>query len=244
MTDTVRLATHLATLIGCSRREAEQYIEGGGVRVDGAVVDEPGYRVRPAQTVALAPGARCEPVPPVTLLLNKPAGISTNPPADDTPHPLMALLTPANRLQEDREMRWLSKHGKGQVLLTPLETGATGLVVVSQDHRIVRKLQTEAGKLEQEYVIETESEIDDEALEKLNLDVTPKGRKRPSAKVSRQSENRLRFALKSPEKGQIAQMCDDAGVVIVGMRRTRIGRLPLAPLTPGQWRFLRGYERF
>ena len=35
MTEPVRLAKHVAALVPCSRREAEQYIEGGWVRVDG-----------------------------------------------------------------------------------------------------------------------------------------------------------------------------------------------------------------
>ena len=41
----VRLAKRVAELVPCSRREAEQYIEGGWVRVDGKVVEEPQFRV-------------------------------------------------------------------------------------------------------------------------------------------------------------------------------------------------------
>ena len=41
----VRLAKRVAELVPCSRREAEQYIEGGWVRVDGSVVEEPQFRV-------------------------------------------------------------------------------------------------------------------------------------------------------------------------------------------------------
>ena len=35
MTDAIRLSKRLADQLGCSRREAELYIEGGWVRVDG-----------------------------------------------------------------------------------------------------------------------------------------------------------------------------------------------------------------
>ena len=48
MTDTgERLAKRLAAQLPCSRREAELYIEGGWVQVDGVVVEAPGARVAP-----------------------------------------------------------------------------------------------------------------------------------------------------------------------------------------------------
>ena len=39
MTEPVRLSKRVADMVPCSRREAEQYIEGGWVRVDGQVVE-------------------------------------------------------------------------------------------------------------------------------------------------------------------------------------------------------------
>ncbi|BCQ59820.1 hypothetical protein PBOI14_15700 [Pseudomonas sp. Boi14] len=57
MTDPIRLSKRLIELVGCSRREAELFIEGGWVTVDGEVIDEPQFKVG-AQTVALAPRPR------------------------------------------------------------------------------------------------------------------------------------------------------------------------------------------
>ena len=51
-----RLAKRVAALVPCSRREAEQYIAGGWVRVDGQVVEEPQFRVL-GQRVTLDAGA-------------------------------------------------------------------------------------------------------------------------------------------------------------------------------------------
>ncbi|MEZ0309392.1 MAG: S4 domain-containing protein, partial [Ramlibacter sp.] len=51
MAEPVRLAKRVAAMLPCSRREAEQYIEGGFVRVDGQVVDQPQARVADAQVV-------------------------------------------------------------------------------------------------------------------------------------------------------------------------------------------------
>ena len=53
----------------------------------------------------------------------------------------------------------------------------------------------------------------------------------------------LRFAVKGSLPGQIAQMCGKVQLTVVGMRRIRIGRLALASLPVGQWRYLRPHER-
>ena len=73
MTEPVRLAKRLAEMLACSRREAEQYIEGGFVTVNGVVVEEPQARVQ-NQSIVLLPGASLLALTPVTLLLHKPAG--------------------------------------------------------------------------------------------------------------------------------------------------------------------------
>ena len=54
--DGERLSKRVAHLMRCSRREAEQYIEGGWVSVNGKVVEEPMARVTD-QTVAVDPNA-------------------------------------------------------------------------------------------------------------------------------------------------------------------------------------------
>jgi 23S rRNA pseudouridine2604 synthase len=73
MTDTVRLAKHIADTTGCSRREAEQLIEGGWVQVDGTVVEEAGFRLGAGQQIEIDPKAKPVSVDPVTILWHKPA---------------------------------------------------------------------------------------------------------------------------------------------------------------------------
>ncbi len=68
-----RLAKRVAELVPCSRREAEQYIEGGWVMVDGQVVEEPMFRVS-AQKIEMDPHASLLELAAVTLLLHKPPG--------------------------------------------------------------------------------------------------------------------------------------------------------------------------
>ncbi|WP_338053060.1 S4 domain-containing protein [Rhodoferax koreense] len=114
MTEPVRLAKRLAQQLNCSRREAEQYIEGGWVSVDGQVVEEPMARVTEAQRIDVDAEASLLALNPVTLLLHKPVGISLGTPQ------AQALLMAANRSPADRsDIRCLKKHFTQLTLCTP-----------------------------------------------------------------------------------------------------------------------------
>jgi 23S rRNA pseudouridine2604 synthase len=62
--------------------------------------------------------------------------------------------------------------------------------------------------------------------------------------VSWQNEDQLRFVLREGKKRQIRRMCELVGLQVVGLKRVRIGRVPLSGLPEGQWRYLRDTERF
>jgi 23S rRNA pseudouridine2604 synthase len=83
-----------------------------------------------------------------------------------------------------------------------------------------------------------------DGLTRLNHKLVFNGRTLPPAKVSWQNETRLRFALKGAQPGQIAQMCNSVGLKVLSMKRIRIGRVSMAKLPPGQWRYLAPHERF
>ena len=70
------------------------------------------------------------------------------------------------------------------------------------------------------------------------------GKQLPRIKVSWQSEQRLRFALKGIAPHEIDAMCRGVGLKLVGLKRLRVGRISMAGLTEGQWRYLMPWERF
>lgn len=237
--NTIRLAKRVADMLPCSRREAELYIEGAFVRVDGELVEEPGARVAPEQTVELAKDATLLEIAPVTILLNKPAGISAG--IDKDGQPVFSLLSEETRAESARGERFLKRHLVNLSLESPLETMASGLVVLTQDFRITRKL---GEGLEQEIIVEVEGSIADNGLALLNHGLPYNGKPLPPIKVSWQNEKRLRFALKSPKPGQIQHMCKLVGLKVVAMKRIRIGRVAMSSLPVGEWRYLQGFERF
>lgn len=234
MTIPVRLAKRLAELVPCSRREAELYIAGGWVMVDGQVVEEPQFMVA-EQKVELLPKAKPIPIEPVTILFHQ------LPCTDFTSQ----MICADTRAAEDHSgIRILKHHFAHLTQCLPLEVDASGLQVLTQDFRVTRKLHDDAATIEQEYVVEVAGELFPDGLKLLNHGLTYNGKALAPVKVSWQNETHLRFALKGVQSGQIAHMCKSVGLPVLAMKRLRIGRVSMAKLQAGQWRYLSGYERF
>ncbi|HZX26407.1 MAG TPA: RNA pseudouridine synthase [Telluria sp.] len=219
MDDTIRLNKRVAEQFSCSRGDAEAYIEGGWVSVDGVVVEEAGARVRADQAVALQPGAKPERVEPVTIVLHKPAGVAAS----------VELITAAG---QQGGQRFLRRHLHQLELAAPLDDKAAGMVVYTQDYRVARKFRDETP--EHELLVEVTGALAENGLAQLNQGM----------KVSWQSEGRLRFATKVFKPGLVERLCAAVGLKVKGIRRIRIGRIPLAQLPAGQWRYLHPTERF
>ncbi len=150
MTDSIRLSKRVAELRACSRREAEQIITGGWVRVDGVVIEEPQFRVA-NQHIDIDPQADPSQIEPVTLLLNKPAGVRIS---DDDKTALQLLRADTLWEHDGTGIPPLKAHFTQLTACVPLETDASGLVVFTQDWRVVRKLTDDAATLEHEVIVE------------------------------------------------------------------------------------------
>jgi len=239
MSDSIRLSKFLVELISCSRREAELYISGGWVMVDGQVVDKPQFMVSQQEKVELHPEASLTPLAPVTILFHQTpvAGMDAN--------AAQQLICADTRTADDPSgIRITQQHFVRLKQCIPLEKNASGLLVFTQDFRVERKLIDDAATIEQEYIVEVAGELSADGLKQLNHGLNFNGRPLPPIKVSWQNEARLRFALKGVQPGQIAHMCKSVGLQVLAMKRIRIGRMSMAKLQPGLWRYLMPYERF
>lgn len=240
MTDPIRLSKRLAEQLGCSRREAELYIEGGWVSVDGQIIEAPYFKVD-GQRIELLPGATTIEVPPVTLLLHKPAG---EPTAADPTDAQLQLAKASHWACDDARLTPRERHFARQTALLPLEPNASGLVVFSQQREVIRKLADPRDKLEQEYIVEVAGEPEEGGLALLGKGIGHRGRVLPRAKASWQNETRLRIVIKAPQAGDLHQLCEAIGLQMLSCKRIRIGRLSMAKLPVGEWRFLGEHERF
>lgn len=236
MTEPVRLDKRVVELLRCSRADAQKLIQGGWVRVDGCVEESPQFKVG-SQSVDVAEDARIETAEPATLLLHKPAGMRfLDCPAQARPD--------THAVDDDSGWRLLKAHFRHLVPRLPLDHEASGLVVLTQDARVQRRLSEDYASLEQEFVVEVEGAPAADALNRLAFGLSYQGRKLPPCKVSWQSENRLRFAIKNVQPGQLRHMCQAVDLHVMAIRRIRVGRIPLKRMAAGEWRYLPTSERF
>ncbi len=238
MTDSVRLSKHLIDQIGCSRREAQLYIEGGWVLVNGAIIDEPQYPITD-QSVELRPNAVAEPLPAITLLLNQPVL------ANATLEQQLALLSADTHWSEDpSNILQLKGHFARLSTELPLQSKATGLQVFTQDWRTLRKLTDDRTRLEQEYVVQVTGEISAQRLKRLAHAQMIKGVGLPGCKASQQNEEHIRLVLKDPSEGVIERLCASIDLDVVAMKRIRIGAVSMGKLPLGQWRYCAATQKF
>lgn len=244
----LRLSKRMSELGLCSRREADEWIERGWVRVDGKVVSELGSKVLPTQRITVERQAAAEQSKRVTILVNKPVGYVSGQ-AEDGYQPAIVLIKPENRWSEDHnptlfhptQLRSLVPAGR-------LDIDSVGLLVLTQDGRVAKQLIGEDTSIEKEYLVRVKyskgEKLPDNELKRLNFGLTLDGKALLPAKVSWQNEDQLRFILREGKKRQIRRMCDIVGLKVLGLKRVRIGKVKLGNLPEGKWRYIGADENF
>ncbi|MBL8520447.1 MAG: pseudouridine synthase [Betaproteobacteria bacterium] len=245
-TDTtgVRLSKRMSELGLASRREADEWIAKGLVRVDGQVVSELGSRILPDQLITIDSAAKDEQRGRVTILMHKPMGYVSGQ-AEDGHQPASVLFKAENRWNQDGSpVKFHPLQAKGLAPAGRLDIDSTGLIVFTQDGRIAKQLIGENSAIEKEYLVRVEGQIADGGLQKLCHGLSLDGVALKPAKVSWQNEDQLRFALREGKKRQIRRMCEMVGLKVTGLKRIRIGKVTLGALPVGKWRYLGPHESF
>ncbi len=239
----IRVSKLLAERGICSRREADDFIARGLVRVDGVTVSL-GEKAMPSQRITLDARAQGEIGGRVTVLLNKPLGYVSGQ-AEDGYTPAIALIGPETQHESDRSgVSFLPKHRNGLAPAGRLDIDSTGLLVLTQNGTIARQLIGNDTKIDKEYVVHIRGTLTRESLALLNHGLELDGRKLRPATVTLEKAGRLRFILREGRKRQIRRMCTLVGVEVTALKRVRIGAVRLGNLPYGTWRFLRSDEHF
>lgn len=244
-----RLSKVMAERGICSRREADEWISNGWVKVDGEIIETLGTRIRPDADIIISSYAQETQAEHVTIILHKPVGYVSGQ-AEDDYQPAIVLVHPDNQWEDDpllhthqpkvferRFLRGLAPAGR-------LDIDSTGMLILTQDGRIARQLIGEDSNVEKEYLVRVEGQLSDNGMQMLNHGLSLDGEKLKPAKVSWQNEDQLRFVLREGKKRQIRRMCEMVGLHVVGLKRVRIGRINLGKLPVGEWRYLRPEEKF
>jgi len=242
--DDPRLSKRMSEMGLCSRREADEWIENGWVKVGGKIVTTLGVRVPREARIEIDPAAVAHQSEQVTILLNKPVGYVSGQ-AEDGHQPAMVLITPENRWSGDQSpTRFKRGHLRGLAPAGRLDIDSTGLLVFTQDGRVARHLIGTDSAVEKEYLVRVEGALTIEGMKLLQHGLELDGVKLKPARVSWQNEHQLRFVLREGRKRQIRRMCELVGLVVTGLKRVRSGGVALGPLPVGQWRYLRRDEKF
>ena len=149
---TLRLNKRMAELGLASRREADDWIAKGWVKVNGRVA-EMGMQVAPDVKIEIDKQAQGQQAKQVTVLINKPLGLVSGQ-AEDGHEPAITLVQPQNRWADDNARFFF--HPSQLKSLVPagrLDIDSTGLLVLTQDGRVARQLIGEDAVMEKEYLV-------------------------------------------------------------------------------------------
>ena len=249
---TMRLNKRMAELGICSRREADDWIARGWVRVNGqpAAIGQP---VAPNARIDIDRQAEQQQRQQVTILINKPVGYVSGQ-AEDGHEPAVVLVQPQNRWRDcNSRMRWGHEQLRGLAPAGRLDIDSIGLLVLTQDGRIARQLIGEDSDVEKEYLvrvsygaesINVQAAFPPAKLKLLCHGLSLDGQPLRPAQVSWQNPEQLRFVLREGKKRQIRRMCEQVGLFVTGLKRVRIGQVNLGHLPVGQWRYLAPHEQF
>ena len=248
----MRLNKRMADLGLCSRREADDWIAQGWVRVNGQVAAM-GLQVGPHDRIDVDRAAQGHQRQQVTILLHKPMGYVSGQ-AEDGHTPAVALINPRTHWKDDESRtRFAPAQLKGLAPCGRLDIDSVGLLVLTQDGRVARQLIGEDSTVDKEYLVRVQygdraqdvrAVFPADKLALLNHGLALDGQQLKPAVVEWQNPEQLRFVLREGKKRQIRRMCELVGLKVVGLKRIRIGQVLLGKLPPGQWRYLAPGERF
>nr|WP_242612581.1 pseudouridine synthase [Corticibacter populi] len=253
----MRLNKRIAELQLCSRREADDWIERGWVRVNGHVA-EVGLRVESTDRIHIERAAQDKQAQQATIVLHKPIGYVSGQ-AEDGHQPALTLITPASRWRQDPQKdRKPPTSLRGFAPAGRLDIDSTGLLVLTQDGRVARQIIGANSSIDKEYLVRVEYEESHGAIIRTQVDaafppdrlallrhgLSLDGAALRPAQVDWQNPEQLRFVLQEGKKRQIRRMCELVGLRVTALKRVRIGQIVLGQLPQGQWRYLAPDEHF
>lgn len=221
--ETVRLNKYLAECGVCSRRDGDKLIASGKVTVDGrtAVMGE---RVTGMETIAVQGKILSGRNQKIVLAYYKPVGVTC------TERDKYAEKTVTEEIGYPVRVTYAGR----------LDKDSEGLLLLSNDGELIRRMMKASEKHEKEYRVRTKQTLTEEFLQKMSggvylkeLDVTT----RPCT-VEQIGRNTFRIVLTQGLNRQIRRMCRELGFDVTALKRVRVLSVTLDGLAPGEYREL------
>ena len=226
MTDTPkpeRIAKVLARHGVASRREAERMIEGGRVSVNGKIIDSPALNVTPGDRIAVDAKPLAELEPPRLWLYHKPAGLVT---------------TEKDEKGRKTVFESLPEELPRVVSIGRLDLNSEGLLLLTNDGGIKRKLELPATGWQRKYRVRIHGTPKDEDFAPLRKGLTVDGEKFAPMTVTldRQlgSNAWATLALREGKNREIRRAMEAVGLKVNRLIRIGYGPFRLGELKPGE----------
>ncbi|HON93519.1 MAG TPA: pseudouridine synthase [Sedimentisphaerales bacterium] len=219
-----RLQKVMASAGVASRRQCEELILQGVVRVNGKVVDELPAFADPEHDQITVSGRRLRFPRRVYFLVNKPKGvISTS--HDPQGRPSAVSLVPTS---------------ERVFCVGRLDADTMGLLILTNDSELTNLLTHPRYKVPKTYVARVSGHLDDAAVERLRKGVWLAEGKTGRADVkilhNGREEAHLEITIRQGLNRQVRRMLARVGLSVQSLKRTRIGPLKIEGLGVGQYR--------
>jgi 23S rRNA pseudouridine2605 synthase/23S rRNA pseudouridine2604 synthase len=223
----VRLQKFLSSAGVCSRRQGEEYIKKGYVKVNGEVVIELGTKVDPTRDrIEIDRELIKEAQNRVYIVLNKPKGYVTS-----------------CKQPEDKIVLDLIDIPERIFPVGRLDKASTGLLILTNDGLLHHRISHPSHDHEKEYEVVLAKPIPNGALKKMEKGLPMMGTKTRSAKIEKISPTRFRIVLREGKNKQIRRMVRKVGNRVLRLKRIRISNIRLGTLAEGRWRYLTEKEK-
>ncbi len=224
---TIRLNRFIANAGVCSRREADELIKQGAIKVNGKVVTEMGYQVKPTDKVTYQ-GKLLKREKFVYVLLNKPKNCITTTEDENERRTVMDFV-------KDACNERIYPVGR-------LDRNTTGLLLLTNDGELAKKLSHPSSNIKKVYQITLHKPITEEDFRQLEqgLELTD-GFIKPDALVLLEP-NVLGMELHSGRNRIVRRMFEHLGYEVTKLDRTMYAGLTKKDLPRGKWRYLTQQE--
>ncbi len=222
------LARALARAGVLPRESAEQAIRAGRVAINGKVVREPLVTVRKGDEVRV--DGRPVSLETVTrvLLFHKPSGVVTAPVDPENRGTVFELL----QAQLPPELKGYYWHAVGR-----LDRNTTGLLLFTNDERLVEHVTSPKTHLAKRYVAQVQGTADEQKVEPLRHGVTIDDGKTRPAKVVLRGPQEVELTISEGRYHQVKRMLAAVKLPVVKLHREAVGALVL-DVPEGGWREL------
>ena len=243
-----RLQNILAHAGVASRRGAAALIESGVVTVDGIVVKEPGARFEDGVLIKVNGKAISAEEKHRTIVLYKPVGVLSTM-SDPFGGKTVAELIYGGTGTSGTARTAGTKITERLVPIGRLDKDSEGLLLMSNDGTLVNELTHPRFNHTKTYLVKVAGRWSDEKLKTLRSPLTLDDgytiRPVPVEVVEDFGNNTriLKFVLSEGRKRQIRKMCSAAHLVVLTLKRVKVGNFELpSDLQPGEWRDLTDEE--